>query len=72
MFPFWPITPLLVSVFPMPNGDYINQSIAVKDLVYDPVISDPDSPEIPRPPQLATARWPRVPRQGLDPREEPG
>ena len=56
----------------MPNCYHINQPCIVKDLVYDPVFSNSDSPEIPRPPQLATARWTWVPGQGLDPWKDPG
>ena len=56
----------------MPNCYHINQPRIVKDLVYDPVFSHADSPEIPCPPQLATARRPWVPGQGLDPWEDPG
>ena len=56
----------------MPNCYHINQPRIVKDLVYDPVLSNADSPEIPRPPQLATAPRPWVPGQGLDSREDPG
>ena len=56
----------------MPNCYHIDQPCIVKDLVYDPVFSNADSPEIPRPTQLATARRPRVPGQGLDRWEDPG
>jgi hypothetical protein len=56
----------------MTNGNHVDQPSAVKDFVYDSVFSDSDPPEIPRPPQLATARWPWGSGQGLDPREEAG
>ena len=56
----------------MPNGYDINQPRIVEDLVYDPVFSNPDSPEIPCPSQLATACRPWVPGQGVDPWEDPG
>jgi hypothetical protein len=56
----------------MPNCYHINQARIVKDLVYDPVFSNADSPEVSCPPQLSTAARPRVPGQGLDPQEDPG
>ena len=56
----------------MPNCYDINRPRIVKDRVYDPVFSHADSPEIPCPPQLAAARRPRIPGEGLDPREDPG
>ena len=56
----------------MSDCDHINEPRIVKDLVYDSVFSDADSPEIPRPAQLPTAGRPWISRQGLDMWEDSG
>jgi hypothetical protein len=56
----------------MPNCYDIDQPRVVKDLVDDPVFSNADSPQIPRPSQLAAACRPRITGEGLDPWEDPG
>jgi hypothetical protein len=54
------------------NRYHINEPGAVEDLIHNPVFSNSNPPEIPRTSQLATARWPWVPGQGLDARKDPG
>jgi hypothetical protein len=56
----------------MSDCDHINEPRIVKDLVYDPICTHSDSPEIPRPAQLPTAGRPWISGQGLDTWEDSG
>jgi hypothetical protein len=56
----------------MANGYHIDEPSAVEDLVHNPVFSNSNPPEVPLTSQLATARWPWVPGQGLDARKDLG
>jgi len=54
----------------MPDCDHIYDGRSIEDLVYDPVLTNPDSPEIESAPQLAAGRRPWISREGLDPRKD--